>query len=246
MEINIIPKFLDEGVTPVAKECGERLSDIVSLAFTPIIKAKAVRDKKLELFLEELDNETKKIPEHNLIEPPLNVVGPALEDVGKYYHDQEYLRKRFAKLIASSMNKECYVHPSFINIIEQLTSDEAKILNILPKKGRHEPIIDICVEKENADGIFTIYRNCGILGFEAGCDSPEKISFYIDNLKRLELVEVPQDSYLIDEWRYEKIINTDYYNSLIKNAEKEGTPIYKKRMVGLTDYGKCLKEICLE
>lgn len=246
MEINIVPKFLGEGITPIAKECGERLADIVSLAFSPIIKAKAVRDKKLELFLAELDNEIKKIPEQNLIEPPLNIVGAALEDVGKYYHDQEYLRKRFAKLIASSMNKECYVHPSFIDIIEQLTSDEAKILNILPKKGRGEPIIDICVERQDADGIFTIYRNCGILGFEAGCDFPEMISFYIDDLKRLELVEVPQDSYLIDEWRYGKIINTDYYNSLIKKAEAEGTPIYKKKMVGLTDFGERLKEICLE
>lgn len=245
MEIDFVPKFLDEGLTPVAKECGERLADIVNLVFTPIIKAKAIRDKRLELFLSELNDETKKIPEQNLVEPPLNIVGPALEDVGKYYHDQEYLRKCFAKLIASSMNKECYVHPSFITIIEQLTSDEAKILMILPKKGRYEPLINICVEKQGVDGTFTIYRNCGMLGFEAKCTFPENISLYIDNLKRLELVEVPENSYLIDKWRYDKIINTDYYNSLLKNAEKEGFPFYEKRMIGLTDYGKRLKEICL-
>lgn len=46
IEIKIdIPKFLDEALTPVAKECGERLSDIVNLIFTPVIITKALRDK---------------------------------------------------------------------------------------------------------------------------------------------------------------------------------------------------------
>ena len=91
--MNVVPEFLKEALTPVAKECGERLADIVNLAFTPIIRTRVVRDKKLELFLLELEKEIKKIPEENVIEPPLNIVGPALEDVGKYYHEQEYLRK---------------------------------------------------------------------------------------------------------------------------------------------------------
>lgn len=56
----IIPKFLDEALTPIGKEIGERFSDIVSLVFTPIIKAKAVRDKNIELFLNELNDKTKK------------------------------------------------------------------------------------------------------------------------------------------------------------------------------------------
>ena len=54
MEINIIPKFLDSALTPVAKEAGERLADIVSLLFTPVVKAKAKRDKNIELFLSNL------------------------------------------------------------------------------------------------------------------------------------------------------------------------------------------------
>ena len=59
MDINIIPKFLDAALTPVAKEIGERLSDIVSLAFTPVIKLRAVRDMNLSLFLEDLNNKEK-------------------------------------------------------------------------------------------------------------------------------------------------------------------------------------------
>ena len=128
MDNNIIPKFLDAALTPVGKEVGERLSDIVSLVFTPIIKLKAVRDKNLSLFLEELNNKIEKIPEENLKEPPINIVGPILEDVGKYYNDEEYLRTLFSNLISSSMNKNRSVHPSYIKIIEQLSSDDAKFI----------------------------------------------------------------------------------------------------------------------
>lgn len=128
MDINIIPKFLDSALTPVGKEVGERLADIVSLVFTPVIKAKARRDNNLKLFLEDLDKKVNEIPEDKLQEPPLNIVGPALDDVAKFYYDEEYLRKLFANLIASSMNKDCYVHPSFIKTIEQLSPDDAQII----------------------------------------------------------------------------------------------------------------------
>lgn len=107
--MDIIPKFLDS-------------------ALTPVIKAKARRDNNLKLFLEDLNKKVNEIPEDKLQEPPLNIVGPALDDVAKFYYDEEYLRKLFANLIASSMNKDCYVHPSFIKTIEQLSPDDAKII----------------------------------------------------------------------------------------------------------------------
>lgn len=131
MEINIIPKFLDAALTPIGKEVGERLSDIVSLVFTPIIKAKAVRDNNIKAFLDDLNEKISEIPEEELKDPPLSIVGQTLEDVGKYYHEEEHLRKLFAKLIASSMDQRRYVHPSYIKIIEELSSYDAKFITEL-------------------------------------------------------------------------------------------------------------------
>jgi len=139
MEINIIPKFLDSALTPVAKEAGERLADIVSLVFTPVIKAKAKRDKNIELFLKELDNKVKKIPEEKLQNPPLYIVGPIIDNVFKFYHDEEYLRAMYSTLIASSMDLDNQVHPSYIEIIRQLSSVDAKVFcaHLVPLLG-HE------------------------------------------------------------------------------------------------------------
>lgn len=128
MEINIIPKFLDSALTPVAKEAGERLADIVSLVFTPVVIAKAKRDKNIELFLKELDNKVEKIPEEKLQNPPLHIVGPTLDYVFKFYHDEEHLRKMYADLIISSMIINNDVHPSYIEIIKQLSPIDANVL----------------------------------------------------------------------------------------------------------------------
>lgn len=129
IEIDIIPKFLDSALTPVAKEVGERLADIVSLLFTPVIKAKAKRDKNIEIFLRELDKKVSSIPENNLQNPPLAIVGPIIDKIFKFHHDEEHLRKMYSSLIASSMNSDKKVHPSYIEIIKQLSSDDALIFN---------------------------------------------------------------------------------------------------------------------
>ncbi len=132
MEIKIdIPHFLDEALTPVAKECGERLSDIVNLVFTPVVMARAMRDKHLKMFLDELNNEVKKIDEKNIQSPPINIVGPALEDVLKYYCDDDVIRKMFVKLISSSMNKSCNIHPAFGEIIKQISRYELSLLKYI-------------------------------------------------------------------------------------------------------------------
>lgn len=130
LEINVVPKFLDSALTPVAKEIGDRLGDLVNLAFTPVIKLRMKRDQNLALFSNELNKKISEIPENKLVEPSANLVGPILEDVAKYYHDEEYLREFFSNLIASAMNEDSkvYVHPGFRDLIKDLTAFEANLL----------------------------------------------------------------------------------------------------------------------
>lgn len=59
-------------------------------------------------------------------------------------------------------------------------------------------------------------------------------------------MEVPETSRLIDDWRYDKILNSEYYDILRSEAEKSGDVFSIPKMIGLTDYGMQLREICLE
>lgn len=185
------------------------------------------------------------IPPENIIIPPFNVICAAIE-AAKYQIDDENLRTMFAHLIANSMDceKTNLTHPSFVEIIKQLTPDEAKILNFMPIKKdfkASEPIIDICYEKENRDGVFIYFSNISVIGFEANCEYPKNISAYINNLCRLGICEI-SDEELADTWRYEKVENSEFYGEIISEIKNY---IPRKKMFRLTDLGIVFCCVCL-
>lgn len=251
MEINIIPKFLDSALTPVAKETGERLADIVSLLFTPVIKAKAKRDKNIEIFLKELDSKVSNIPEEKLIEPPLNIVGPALDNVFKFYHDEEYLRHMYSTLIASAMHSENQVHPSYIDIIQQLSTQDANILNLF--------LIPLSLQKITKIRFLTTSILFAEIGVDCGTQylnnneifgimmflSEDKKAFYTDqsiwqsfeSLKRLGLIYFDKNkssTELLEKYN----INIEYNdnNSLLVNSVQ----------IKLTNFGIKFANVCCD
>lgn len=242
-----IDKVYDDILHPALSEVGHTLQGLVKVSLAPISAIVWGYDK-ISSYLDEAIPQyfkNKKISEEKIISPDPAIAVPTIEAMR--YTNKGILRQMYVDILGASMNKDTadFIHPSFVEVIKQLTPDEAKIIKELPHKGLHEPLMNIKVEKKNVKGTFVIYRNCGILGYECGCVFPNKISLYVDNLKRLALVEVPENACLIDEWRYDKIAGSDYFKALSLDAEKEGKVLYEKRMIGLTDYGMLLKEICL-
>lgn len=117
-----------------AKGPAQALDDIMSLVGFEKLhlyaeKKRAKNEIYLKDYKEKIAQELVIIPEESIQEPPLSIVGPALE-ASKYYIEEEELRTMFAKLIASSMDKskQKYIHPSFVEIIKQLSSEDAVFL----------------------------------------------------------------------------------------------------------------------
>ena len=242
-----IDKVYDDVMHPVLSEVGNKLEGLVRVSLAPISALVWGYDKVASYLDKEIPKyfESRKISKEKMQTPPAEIAVPTIEAMR--YANKGILKQMYVDLLGASMNVDTaeFVHPSYVEIIRQLTPDEAKLLKILPRKGLHEPLVSIHIEKPNVKGQFVFYSNCGILGFEAGCEFPHRISLYIDNLIRLSLVRVPENSYLIDEWRYDKIINSDYYQRLKTEAEQLGEVFCSKQMVGLTDYGMQFREICL-
>lgn len=115
---------------------GTTLADIWYLVFGGISQAAEKRKLKYAYALQEFEKELKekisKIPEDNLIEPDMQVVAPALE-ASKYCIEKEELRHMFVNLISSSFNSDMndFVHPIFSDILKQLSSEEAKLLQTI-------------------------------------------------------------------------------------------------------------------
>lgn len=92
------------------------------------------RDLNLQLLKDDIQRDVESIPQENLQEPKLSIIGPALESA-KFYIEEEEIREMFSKLISSAMDdrKNIYAHHSFVEIIKQLSPNDAILLKHLYK-----------------------------------------------------------------------------------------------------------------
>lgn len=125
-----------------AKGPAQALDDIMSLVGFEKLhfyaeKKRAENEVFIKDYKEKIAQELVKIPEENIQEPPLAIVGPALE-ASRFYIEEGNLREMFAKLIASSMDetKNSYMHPSFVEVIKQLSKEDALFLKEFQKFPR--------------------------------------------------------------------------------------------------------------
>lgn len=92
------------------------------------------RDLNLQLLKDDIQRDLESVPKENLQEPKLSIIGPALESA-KFYIEEEEIREMFSKLISSAMDdrKNIYAHHSFVEIIKQLSPNDAILLKHLYK-----------------------------------------------------------------------------------------------------------------
>lgn len=133
INFSLIPKFIDNMLSPVAQEAGEALADIIRIARIPITDYFKKHEIKLNAALSQLKSDLEKIPDENIVNPKASIIGPALEDLFKYYLEEDYIVKTFSKLIAASMDKEQtnLVHPKLFWDIKQMSNMDSKTFNIM-------------------------------------------------------------------------------------------------------------------
>ena len=130
-----------DGLKGTVVQSGEILESVVGLfnnvVFYPVKKANALFKYKLDDFKNELEDKLNSIPEDKLVEPDLMIAGPTLEAL-KYTYDKDELRNMYLNLLTSSMNRDTKekTHPSYVEIIRQLTPLDAKVFNRLHQHGQ--------------------------------------------------------------------------------------------------------------
>ncbi|WP_421663380.1 DUF4393 domain-containing protein [Lysinibacillus telephonicus] len=248
-EINIFPKFMDSALTPVASSVGNTLSAVWNIAFGGIDSYSQRLDHKravnLNQFKDELDKKVSAIPKEKLTEPPLHVIGPTFE-ASKFYFENRDLRSMFVSLIASSINKDKSndVHPAFVEIIKQLHTDEAKIIEKFYERAF--PLIDIRAVFQNG-GMINLALNFSDIGEKVNCIAPLSIGTYIVNLERLGLISI-ENTELMDPKIYDELLEhpiiteARYRDDIIGNQE----PIIIKKHFRVTPFGIQFYRICCE
>lgn len=103
-------------------------------------------------FQEDLHAKAGTIPEEHIIEPKPSVAGPALQALA-FSHDESSLREMYLHLIASSMDMRLAsrVHPAFVEIVRQMSAEEAELAEEILRHGVSAPIVQIRLKGDGTE-----------------------------------------------------------------------------------------------
>ena len=240
-----------DAVSPIVKPIGEILGFLprtIKLALSGWEKWIINGEESLKLTAEAIKEKVKQIPEDKLVEPEPYVAIPAIQQIS-YCQNSEELRDLYANLLTASMNadKKWQVHPSFVDIIKQITPDEAKIIKSLPNfKNSFMPAIDVKLldKDKSSKGHQILLTNFTTIGLDV-IENKANICSYIDNLIRLKIIEIPPTYHLTDETLYEPLEKSSLLDNLIPDIYKESYTIgYRHKIIVITNFGLLFKQIC--
>ena len=249
-----LPQVINDALKPLANSIGNTLSfgwDGMTMGIaTWYGKKKIEHDHNLEIYKNEIQKNIETIPEENLQESKMNILGPALE-ASKFYFEEPQYREMFAKLIASSFDnrKNNVIHPFFIEAIKQMKPLDAYLISLF-KKNHNLPIVAYKFRKKKGYSIDYPY----VFLEEEKQTNVDYFSASIINLQRLGFISVNFGEWFIDESKYEIFRNNIFYQSksqqisiLIKNDPSSEIQEYTfdKGMMRLTPLGKNFLDICI-
>lgn len=177
----------------------------------------AAQEQKVNLLKSEIYEKVIEIPENHLQEPPISILGPAIE-ASKFYIDEEIIRKMFANLISSSLDqrKNETIHHSFVEIIKQMSPNDADIFALFIQQ-KALPFVDY---KVTHDYFENKVINSELFFMELD-NNYNMHSISIINLERLGLIKINNNKWLNDESEYDKFSNNDFYLDLKENNSFE-------------------------
>lgn len=244
----------DDAVKPVSIEIGKALGTIggvINIALAPLSAMVYGYEEIKEQLKKRLEEKLKNTPPENIIEPKLQVVGPLIEKY-KYVHNNEELSAMFINLLANAIDKDRVkkAHPSFVNIISDLSSDEAKLIKTISKENTL-PKIDLSMEVKNKKGEvgqIIIKNNFTLLGNKANLQCPELTPSYLSNLERLRIIQctngLMQEAYTDNDLYKELEESSEIMNNLKKSTEERKIEIIKGNIT-ITDFGRMFMEAVL-
>lgn len=247
---DLLKEIYGDLAKPGVAQVGIALATVIGLLNTCLSPIKFLNEKtelNRQTNLKQLAKRFSEIPPEEIVEAPPEIAVPIAEKLG--YVSNEQLRDLYIELLAKASTRdlnEC-AHPSFVNIINNLSPDEATLLNQLETENRSKFIfLEIKMsdsKKRTARHITSYYSEFeqnSILTFEKNAPA------YISNLIGLGIFQV-SDQPLKQPKNYKKLEDTvnAQWQDIIKELDediskysKENRSLkFKKGHIYITEFG---------
>lgn len=214
------------GDNPQVKEAGANLGQTaltltkaVNNCLLPLAMINFAFDKARAYFNTQFESDLSAkmvtIPADCIAEPKASIAGPVLQGLA-FSHEEPNLKDMYLSLLATAMDNRVAsdAHPAFVEIIKQLTSEEAHLLVSLARLSTTS-IVQIKQKQTEPAGWITLQT-------------------HLLNLRDLTShapAENPRQTAMVDNWIRLGLVTVDYLSSLVaKDAYDwvEGRPEYQR------------------
>lgn len=153
-----------------------------------------------------LMDQINEIPEEKVHEIPPQLLLPAFEKFS--YITDDDLSDLFVNLIATAANSDTLsnAHPGFLQMIDRLSPDEARILNLL-KSFKQIPFVKIQKYQKNGSGFFDYISYFTGIEKIINLNFSNNIRMFVDNLQAMGIIQDVVGNFLINLENYTLVIN---------------------------------------
>lgn len=243
----LIEKVYDDGAKDFVHESGITVSLIpkaINAALVPMRKWIAEREYSLKETQILLEKKLKNISADEIVAPESYIAVPALQAIS-YSMDNEILRNLYANLLANSMNIKVKdsVHPSFVDIIKQMSPSDAQIFGEICV-SEIRPTIDLSISINNEIGEKKhLYNITWINTYDYA-----EVLVSLSNLQRIGLIQIDKGIEYTHDPNYEIVRkNIVYLNYKKKYERMTNVKINEnKQFIKITPLGDLFYRICVK
>ncbi len=234
-------------VRAAGRELGKAFLTItktINLALLPLAAVnfgfEKARDYFQKDFRAELGEKLRDVPEESIVAPKPSIAGPALQGLA-FSHEEPDLKELYLSLLASAMDGRTSeeAHPAFVEVIRQLTAEEARLLrSVLGTPNM--PIVELRLNLAEPQGFVTLRRH--VMRFDqvstkTPIENP-RLPAFVDNWIRLGLVDVDYGKRLTNETSYDWVNVRPELSRLKAEHETEGmTVTFETGVLSRTAFG---------
>lgn len=240
-------EIYSDTLKPGMQEAGKALKTVAEFGNTILLpfnllndRAKYIREsnaRKLQIKLEEIGYE-------NIQEIHPSIAIPTIKRLE--YTEDDNLVEMYLNLLnnAADSRSDHLAHPSFVNVISNLSSDEALILKYM--KEQNQPICSMGIRVRYLSISYSDHHfNTTVFQINEIVNFKNNVAVYISNLVGLGVIT----EYGIPTYHEQYEIIEKYLNPLKDQIESSKENIksisYTKKYYNFTDFGRLLLKCCL-
>lgn len=234
-------------IRPIVQPVAKCIGAVLDLAVSPVLyysqKAQANLKHRLDQYQKKLEN----VKEEDRCEVHPEIGVPIMQVL--HYTTNDDIAEMFTNLLASASitSMAGSAHPAFVEIIKQMSPDEAKIVQYL-KNGEEIPYISLRVNSsEPIEGFDLVVVKAVAINADVEMMYPENVQIYISNLLSLGIIADSGDLQLADGSYYDKVIkyhHLDEMRAKYETSHGADNVDYDKGYYHVTEIGKLFIDAC--